>query len=78
MSSTTIRNIAAQASVNTPVTISLSGLVKPDATVEVKAGDATVFKQNITYMPPLDFVGQAVVECDSSDGNKVKIGRAHV
>lgn len=73
MSSTTIRNIAAQASVNTPVTISLSGLVKPDATVEVKAGDATVFKQNVTYMPPLDFVGIAIVQCDASDGNKVEI-----
>lgn len=73
MSSTTIRNIAAQASVNTPVTISLSGLVKPDATVEVKAGDATAFKQNVTYMPPLDFVGIAIVQCDASDGNKVEI-----
>lgn len=73
MSSTTIRNIAAQAFVNTPVTVSLSGLIKADATVEVKAGDATAFRQNVTYMPPLDFIGQSVVECDSSDGSKVMI-----
>lgn len=71
--STVVLNVAAQTYSGSPVTISLSGLIKPDATVEVKAGNATAYKQNVTFMPPLDFTGQAVVECEASDGNKVVI-----
>lgn len=58
---------------NESVVISLSGLIKSDATVEVVAGNATAFKQNVTFIPPSSFVGASVVECDVSDGNKVII-----
>lgn len=75
MSSTVVFNVSATTFVNQPVTVSLSGLIKPDATVTVVAGDnqATAFKQNVTFMPPLDFVGTSIINCDASDGNKIVI-----
>lgn len=71
--STVILNIAATTTVNTPVTISLSGLIKPDASCEVITGTATAIRQNIMYVPASDFQGSDLVEVQCSDGNKVAI-----
>ena len=76
MTSTVVLNVSATTYQNTPVTVSLSGLIKPDAVVKVLSGTASVIRQNILYQPPYNFKGNDQVECEISDGNKILIAIA--